>query len=62
MANSAVDSFGDFVARAKDKPGKLSISYAQGSAQELFAKWLFNGLGLDVILVAYKGGGRPRTQ
>ena len=27
-----------------------------GSAQELFAKWLFNALGLDVIVVGYKGG------
>src|SRR5262249_8685529 len=29
----------------------------QGSAQELFAKWLFNKLGLQVRIVGYEGGG-----
>jgi tripartite-type tricarboxylate transporter receptor subunit TctC len=54
--NSGIETFGDFVARAKKEPGKLSISFAQGSAQELFAQWLVARLGLDVLLVPYKGG------
>lgn len=53
---SDIASFADFVARANKEPGKLSISYAQGSAQELFAEWLVKRLGLDVLLVPYKGG------
>ncbi|MFO1159334.1 MAG: tripartite tricarboxylate transporter substrate-binding protein [Reyranellaceae bacterium] len=57
VANGAdIKSFADFLARAKKEPGKLSISYAQGSAQELFAQWLVAKLGLDVLLVPYKGG------
>ena len=57
VANSAgIGSFGDFVARARKEPGKLSISYAQGSAQELFSQWLVAKLDLDVLLVPYKGG------
>jgi hypothetical protein len=55
-ANSEINSFSDFVARAKAQPGKLGVSVAQGSAQELFAKWLFPRLGLDVLVVGYKGG------
>ena len=51
-----ISSFADFVARARKDPGKLSISYAQGSAQELFAQWLVARLGIDVLLVPYKGG------
>src|SRR4030095_3628509 len=38
----------DFVERGKAQPGKLAVSVAQGSAQELFAKWLFSKLGLQV--------------
>lgn len=53
---SDIKSFADFVSRAKKEPGKLSISYAQGSAQELFSQWLVAKLGLDVLLVPYKGG------
>jgi tripartite-type tricarboxylate transporter receptor subunit TctC len=55
-SNSGITSFSDFVDRAKKEPGKLSISYAQGSAQELFAQWLVAKLGIDVLLVPYKGG------
>jgi tripartite-type tricarboxylate transporter receptor subunit TctC len=55
-ADSPIDSFATFVARAKAEPGKLVVSVTAGSAQELFAKWLFNALGLDVIVVGYKGG------
>lgn len=55
-ADSQIDSFATFVARAKAKPGQLAVSVTAASAQELFAKWLFNALGLDVIVVGYKGG------
>jgi tripartite-type tricarboxylate transporter receptor subunit TctC len=55
-ADSPIDSFAAFAARAKAEPGKLVVSVTAGSAQELFAKWLFNALGLDVIIVGYKGG------
>jgi tripartite-type tricarboxylate transporter receptor subunit TctC len=55
-ADSPIDSFAAFAARAKAEPGKLVVSVTAGSAQELFAKWLFNALGLDVIVVGYKGG------
>jgi tripartite-type tricarboxylate transporter receptor subunit TctC len=53
---SDINTFADFVARAKAQPGKLAVSVAQGSAQELFAKWLIGRLGLDVVIVGYKGG------
>jgi tripartite-type tricarboxylate transporter receptor subunit TctC len=55
-ADSAIDSFAAFVARAKAQPGQLAVSVTAASAQELFAKWLFNALGLDVTVVGYKGG------
>jgi len=55
-ADSPIDSFATFVARAKAQPGKLAVSVTAASAQELFAKWLFDRLGLDVIVVGYKGG------
>jgi putative tricarboxylic transport membrane protein len=54
---SDIATFKDFVERAKAQPGKLAISVAQGSAQELFAKWLFGKLGLQVRTVGYEGGG-----
>jgi len=53
---SEFDSFAAFVARAKAQPGKLAVSVTAGSAQELFAKWLFDKLALDVTVVGYKGG------
>jgi len=55
--DSDLNSFDDFVARAKEQPGKLTVSATQGGAQELFAKWLFGKLGLDVRMVGYNGGG-----
>lgn len=55
-ADSTIDSFDRFVTRAKAQPGKMAVSVTAGSAQELFAKWLFDKLGLDVIVVGYKGG------
>lgn len=53
---SDIATLGDFVTRARAEPGKLAVSVAQGSAQELFAKWLFGKLGLQVRLVGYPGG------
>ena len=55
--SSNIGSLHEFVARANAQPQKLSASVAQGTAQELFAKWLFKSLRLDVIVVGYKGGG-----
>jgi tripartite-type tricarboxylate transporter receptor subunit TctC len=54
---SDIGSLADFVARARAEPRKLAVSVAQGSAQELLAKWLFRKLGLQVRLVGYAGGG-----
>jgi tripartite-type tricarboxylate transporter receptor subunit TctC len=55
--DSPINTFADFVARAKAEPNKLAVSVAQGSAQELFAKWLFGKLGIQVRVVGYDGGG-----
>lgn len=55
--DSEIADLDGFIARAKAEPGKLAVSVAQGSAQELFAKWLFGELGLDVRIVGYGGGG-----
>lgn len=55
--DSPIKDFGSFVARAKAEPNKLTVSVAQGSAQELFAKWLFGRLGIQVRIVGYDGGG-----
>lgn len=52
-----MNSFADFVARANAEPNKLAVSVAQGSAQELFAKWLFGKLDIKVRIVGYDGGG-----
>lgn len=54
---SDINTFKEFVERAKAQPGKLAVSVTQGGAQELFAKWLFNKLGLQVRIVGYEGGG-----
>jgi tripartite-type tricarboxylate transporter receptor subunit TctC len=54
--DAALRGFGDFVARARAEPRKLAVSVAQGSAQEIFAKWLFAKLDLQVRLVGYSGG------
>jgi tripartite-type tricarboxylate transporter receptor subunit TctC len=55
--SSELKSFADFVTRAKAEPGKLAVAVAQGSAQELFGKWLFGKLGLSIRIVGYPGGG-----
>jgi tripartite-type tricarboxylate transporter receptor subunit TctC len=54
---SELNGFADFVARAKAEPGKLTVAVAQGSAQELLAKWLSGKLGIQVRIVGYPGGG-----
>jgi len=59
--DSDIDSFGTFVTRAKAQPGKLAVSVTAGSAQELFAKWLFAKLDLDITIVGYKGGAEAGT-
>ena len=59
--DSPIKSFADFVSKAKAEPDKLSISVAQGAAQELFAKWLVSSLGLKVRIVGFKGGGEAAT-
>ena len=46
--DSEIASFDDFVAAAKAQPGKFAISATQGGAQELFAKWLFARVGINV--------------
>lgn len=55
--SSELNSLSDFVIRAKAEPGKLAVAVAQGSAQELMAKWLFGKLGLQIRIVGYPGGG-----
>ncbi len=57
QSGSDIAGFADFVARAKAAPRKLAVSIAQGSAQETFAKWLFEKLEIQVRLVGYAGGG-----
>lgn len=55
-SDSGIDSFVKFVEQARAKPGKLSISVAGGTAQEVLAKWLVDKLKIDVIVVPFKGG------
>ena len=54
--DSEISTLAGFVEAAKARPGEFKLSVAQGSAQELFAKWLFGELGIDVRLVGYNGG------
>lgn len=54
--DSEIKTLADLVSRAKAEPGKLAVSVAQGSAQELLAKWLFARLGIGVRIVGYNGG------
>lgn len=54
--DSGIPNFVKFVEQAKAKPGKLSISVAGGTAQEVMANWLVDKLKLDVLVVNYKGG------
>ena len=61
QADSPIETFDDFVAEARANPFGLSISVSQGSAQELFARWLFAELELDIRMVGYQGGGNAAT-
>ncbi|WP_082572330.1 Bug family tripartite tricarboxylate transporter substrate binding protein [Variovorax sp. Root434] len=54
--DSELNTFAKFVAQAKAKPGKLSISVTGGSAQETMAQWLIEHLKIDATIVPYKGG------
>jgi tripartite-type tricarboxylate transporter receptor subunit TctC len=54
--DSGIPNFVKFVEQARAKPGKLSISVAGGTAQEVMAKWLNDKLKIDVLVVPYKGG------
>jgi tripartite-type tricarboxylate transporter receptor subunit TctC len=56
QSSSKIGSFADLVRQAKARPDTLAVSVAQGSAQELFAKWLFAQLGVQMRLVGYNGG------
>jgi len=55
-SGSDIDGFAMFAERAKAHPGKLSVSVTAASGQEVFAKWLFARLRLDVTIVGYRGG------
>lgn len=54
--DSPLNTLADFAAKARAEPGKLAVSVAQGSAQELLAKWLFAKLDIRVRIVGYPGG------
>jgi tripartite-type tricarboxylate transporter receptor subunit TctC len=53
---SELSSFSALVERARARPGTVAVSVTAGSGQELFAKWLFQRLGLDVTVAGYRGG------
>jgi tripartite-type tricarboxylate transporter receptor subunit TctC len=53
---SDLTSFTTLVERARAQPGKLAASVTAAGGQELFAKWLFPALKLDVTIAGYRGG------
>jgi len=53
---SELSSFATLVERARARPGTVAVSVTAGSGQELFAKWLFERLGVDVTVAGYRGG------
>jgi tripartite-type tricarboxylate transporter receptor subunit TctC len=59
--DSGISNFVKFVEQARASPGKLSISVAGGTAQEVMAKWLIDKLKIDVLVVPYKGGSEAIT-
>lgn len=59
--DSGIPNFVKFVEQARAKPGKLSISVAGGTAQEVMARWLVEKLKMDVLVVNYKGGAEAVT-
>jgi tripartite-type tricarboxylate transporter receptor subunit TctC len=54
--DSGISNFVKFVEQARANPGKLSISVAGGTAQEVMARWLIDKLKINVLVVNYKGG------
>jgi tripartite-type tricarboxylate transporter receptor subunit TctC len=55
-AQVPANSVKEFVAYARDNPGKLSLGFAQGTVSQLLAEY-FNRLhGLDITSVPYRGG------
>lgn len=54
--DSPLNALSDLVAKVRAEPGKLAVSVAQGSAQELLAKWLAAKLDLKFRIVGYPGG------
>lgn len=59
--DSGISNFVKFVEQARADPGKLSISVAGGTAQEVMAKWLIDKLKINVLVVNYKGGSEAIT-
>ncbi|VTU30979.1 tripartite tricarboxylate transporter substrate-binding protein [Variovorax sp. PBL-E5] len=59
--DSNISNFVKFVEQARANPGKLSISVAGGTAQEVMARWLIDKLKIDVLVVNYKGGSEAIT-
>lgn len=53
---SDLGSFAALVERARAQPGKIAVSVTAASGQELFGKWLFGRLGIDVTVAGYRGG------
>jgi tripartite-type tricarboxylate transporter receptor subunit TctC len=55
--NSPYKTFADFMAAAKQSPGKLTYaSYGPGSAAHLIGELLKKEAGIDILHVPYKGG------
>jgi tripartite-type tricarboxylate transporter receptor subunit TctC len=54
---SGIDSFKEWVAAAKAKPGQVTYgSPGTGSVNQLAAEWLASAAGVKVLHVPYKGG------
>lgn len=54
--DSDLASFATLIERARAQPGKLAASVTAGGGQELFGKWLFPALKLDITVAGYRGG------
>ena len=54
--DSDLASFATLIERARAQPGKLAASVTAAGGQELFGKWLFPALKLDVTIAGYRGG------
>jgi tripartite-type tricarboxylate transporter receptor subunit TctC len=54
--DSPIKSFADFIATAKQEPGKLSLAIiGSGSAYHLLAKWIENQAGIQFTGIPYRG-------